>query len=148
MPQLFDASSLTNLIVEGGDSALDIVKSGYVLDLTPYEVGNAIWKMSILQKKIELKNAISLIGTVGKMIKRLNLISVRDIPLTEIMDAAGTNVTFYDASYIVAARLNNLTLITDDMKLATAARKHVKVGSSENLLKRQRTKSRTKPEAK
>ena len=48
----------------------------------------------------------------------------------EILSAARElNITAYDASYIVLAKKNGLTLVTEDKKLRTKAEKIVKVVS-------------------
>ncbi|WP_153801433.1 hypothetical protein [Hyperthermus butylicus] len=40
---LFDASALLN-IIRGSVDPLAVLEGGYLLDLTLYEVGNAVWK--------------------------------------------------------------------------------------------------------
>ena len=51
---LFDASSLVDLIRSSDEeSKAEVINRSTVLDLTYYEVGNAVWKQS------ELTNALS-----------------------------------------------------------------------------------------
>ena len=42
MKPLFDASALLYIIHEHGGKALDLAGDGYLLTITPYEIGNAV----------------------------------------------------------------------------------------------------------
>ena len=44
------------------------------------------------------------------------------------------NITFYDASFIHYAKINHLTLVTDDGLMNKIAKQFVPVSSSENIL--------------
>jgi len=43
-------------------------------------------------------------------------------------------ITFYDASYVTIAKVQNLTLVTEDANLAEAASKHTKAVPAEDVL--------------
>lgn len=134
MPQLFDASSLINLIVERGEETLNLLRNNYVLDLTFYEVGNALWRMHFLVKKISASDVEALMDVMVDLVGWINMVSISDLDLIKIMKlAADRGITFYDAAYVVAAKLKRLTLITDDVKLTKAASRLVKVKSSGEL---------------
>jgi len=51
---LFDASAIVNLC---GEKKLDQILAGCTIDLTTYEVGNAVWKQVYIHKKITLEEA-------------------------------------------------------------------------------------------
>ena len=56
------------------------------------------------------------------MLARMNVTSLNIDKGNEILDVAHKfKLTFYDSSYLVEAKLNNKTLVTDDNKLAKAA---------------------------
>lgn len=134
MPQLFDASSLTNLIVRKGGEALYLLKNNYVLDLTFYEVGNALWRMHVLIKKLSASDVEALMDVMADLVGWVNMVSVSDLDIVEVMKlAADKSITFYDAAYVAAAKLKKLALITDDSKLTKVASKLVKVKNSREL---------------
>jgi len=113
---LFDASALLNIIRSYGDLAIDFLKNNYIIQLAFYEIGNAIWKELFLIKSIDLEEALFLLGLVGKLFHYLILLEDSDSSvILEIAYKLG--ITFYDASYVVAAAEKGLALITDDNKL-------------------------------
>jgi len=113
---LFDASALLNIIRSYGDLAIDFLKNNYIIQLAFYEIGNAIWKELFLIKSIDLEEALFLLGLVGKLSHYLILLEDSDSSvILEIAYKLG--ITFYDASYVVAAAEKGLALITDDNKL-------------------------------
>jgi predicted nucleic acid-binding protein len=133
MKRLFDASSIVNLMVKRGSSALDLVKGGHILDLTLYEVGNALWKLQ-REKKLTAEEVRHLMGTVSRLTHWVEIVSASKLDLAEVMKrAVESEITFYDASYVVAAKLKGATLITDDAKLARAASPEVEVQNSRDL---------------
>ncbi|RLE75997.1 MAG: toxin VapC [Thermoprotei archaeon] len=116
MKYLFDASALLNIIRSYGDLAIDFLKNNYIIQLAFYEIGNAIWKELFLIKSIDLEEALFLLGLVGKLSHYLILLEDSDSSvILEIAYKLG--ITFYDASYVVAAAEKGLALITDDNKL-------------------------------
>jgi predicted nucleic acid-binding protein len=133
MERLFDASSLVNLMLKKGASALDLVKGGHLLDLTLYEVGNALWRLE-REKKLTVEEVRHLMEAVSRLTRWVEIISVSELNLAEVMErAVEGGSTFYDASYMVAARLKGATLITDDAKLARVASAEVEVQNSRDL---------------
>lgn len=116
MKRIFDASALLNIIRFLGSEALPHLKDNYILTLTLYEVGNALWKEATLLSKISIDEALSLMNVVERMCRFLNIVSPRNTSLAlKLAHELGT--TYYDASYIVAAYELNAELVTDDEKL-------------------------------
>lgn len=134
MPQLFDASSLINIVVEMGGQSLGLLRGNYVLDLTFYEVGNALWRIHSLEGKLSLSEVKMLMGVTAELMGWVDIVPVSELNLVEIVELAiKESATFYDVAYVTAAKLRKLTLVTDDAKLARVASKHVKVKSSGDL---------------
>jgi len=116
MRLVFDTSALLNMVRFLGSDAVDYLRGGYILTLTPYEVGNALWKEAALLGRISVEEALSLLDYVASVYKLLSITAPRDALLT-LKLAYELNVTYYDASYIVASHELNVGLVTDDEKL-------------------------------
>lgn len=122
MQALFDASALTNLIVHAGSKTVDAVRGGSVLDLTSYEVGNAVWRMHKISKRISREQMGALLSVGGRILARMGTIRCSSDELQGVAEiAAGKRLTFYDAAYLYVAGKERLPLVTDDLKLVQAA---------------------------
>ena len=129
MKFLFDANALLDLLKRGRD----VIKNQYVLDLTIYEIGNAIWKEVNLFKTISGDDAKELMESIGIILQNMNVIRIRG-DLKEILEIAiKENLTFYDASYLYYAKRMNLTLVTNDKKLFKAAKGKIYVVRSDEI---------------
>ncbi|MEM1732199.1 MAG: type II toxin-antitoxin system VapC family toxin [Desulfurococcaceae archaeon] len=127
---LYDASAILNLVKRG---ELRVFLGGHTLDLAIYEVANAVWKECYLLGKIKIETAYKVIELISGIFNVLNLHSVKGFE-KEVMDiAVKEGVTFYDASYMYIAMRNKLTLVTDDRKLMSAARKYVNVTTTNEI---------------
>ncbi len=126
MPSLFDASAITNLIIARGSKALAKTRGNFALDLTGYEIGNTIWRLCLLEKKIAPADASELLRSAVDLIALLRQIRLDDLDPARILDiAVSKRITFYDASYVAAAEAKRLTVVTDDEGLARVAREYV-----------------------
>jgi len=140
MSYIFDASALLNLIRKAGSNAIEIVKENYILDLTLYEIGNALWKEAILLKRISLEEALKTISFIENLRKILIAKSLSDEDLLPkvLKISLQQKITYYNAAYITIAQNQKLTLITDDSKLIKTAKKlGVKTKTSSILIKAQ-----------
>lgn len=130
MKYLFDSSAILNAIKQ---NKIEKLLEGYTLDLSRYELGNALWKEHLLLKKItkeQLKNLIKLIKDT------LNLIQTLEIECHEekiLETASKLNLTFYDASYAYIAKTKNLTLITQDKTLQNKTTPYIKAQELESI---------------
>ena len=133
---LFDASAIINLLVSKGGAGLDIARGNDILDLTVYEAGNALWKLSVLQHKISSAEADSLLGALLRVgLDRMNMVRVSGLDHAAISSLARTErVSYYDASYVRAAIERKCDLVTDDLRLSRMASKLVTVKGSTDLL--------------
>jgi len=133
--QLFDASALVNLLVSRGSAALDLMRGNDILDLTLYEVGNAVWKLCTLRGKISPAEADSLLGAlVRTAMDHMNLIRISRVDHMSISGLArAERLSYYDAAYLSAARERKRELVTDDVRLTTVASKFINVKRSSDL---------------
>lgn len=122
MRTLFDASAILNIVRSYGYEALDYMKGSYELTLTPYEVGNAVWKEATLLGRLTPNEALELINHLSKLQRFLDIITPTK-SLSTLALANELRITYYDASYIEAAGEQNAILVTDDLKLKEIIRK-------------------------
>jgi len=126
MRYLFDSSSIINLCAR---RRVDELLEGGTLSLAFYEVGNAIWRQVYLKKSLTREEGGKALATLVEVVRRMGEVSVEEGPA--VLDiAVEEGVTYYDASYICAAVKNGLTLVTDDDRLCSVARKYVETVTS------------------
>jgi len=129
MKYLFDASTLVPLLVDFGAKIISKATkcSLNITELTVYKVGNAMWKLATLLKHISLNDALEIMSILQQLIRKsmINTISLRNLNIKEVMElACNEKITFYDASYIVAAKSTNAVFVTEDRELMKIAKKH------------------------
>lgn len=130
---LLDASSLLNIIGRLGERALGCLRGCSILDLTVYEVGNGVWSLVYLHKEIDYEGGLKLMKAVVRLLAVLRVIDIGEKVLEAYDLTIKEGLTFYDASYLVAAQSMGLTLVTDDAKLVEKAEKYLNVLSSKDL---------------
>jgi predicted nucleic acid-binding protein len=132
MKFLFDASSVIEVIRSFDESkALGLLADNSILDLTKYEVGNALWKELVLTKTIAEGEFREFLDLLGRILLRTRVLVLAPENLPEVAEiAAKERMTFYDASYVTLAKIGALTLITEDEQLAKTASKHTKTATS------------------
>ena len=134
---LFDASSILTLVRELRGDAADKLLDGATISLAYYEVGNALWRECFLVKRISRREAENLLKEMYAIIEQMRVTSPEgEDEGKAILDAACKfNITFYDSAYLAEADRSKSTLVTDDKKLATAAKKAgVKTLTSKELI--------------
>ncbi|MCD6324624.1 MAG: type II toxin-antitoxin system VapC family toxin [Desulfurococcales archaeon] len=134
MRYLLDTSALIPLVIDFGEEVLQVAKKTelYLLDLTLYGAGNALWKMTTLLRTISLEDALELNSIVQKMVtkKFLKVVTYRELNLKETLEVAAlNNLTFYDAAYVTAAEHLNATLVTEDEPLREKAGKYIETAT-------------------
>ena len=97
---LFDASAIVNLLISQGGRIIDIVTGNWTLDLTVYEVGNAVWKLNTIKSKITSAEADNLLRNLLDIVAdRIRLISSSEIDhLSTIRIAREEKLSYYDAT--------------------------------------------------
>jgi len=118
---LFDASALYKLLTVYKDYTDKIYYNYiYILDLTFYEIGNAIWKDYYLLKRINDFTETS--ELIYEILKELNVIENLSLSFIEIIKIAiEKNLTYYDASYVYASKNFGLILVSEDKDLIKKA---------------------------
>ncbi|RLF19646.1 MAG: PIN domain nuclease [Thermoprotei archaeon] len=114
MKYLLDASAIYPLALKLGEKFLDHADRFVILDLTIYEVGNALWKEYRLGKIKNLDVVAQLFEMIFENVKMLRI----ELTFHEILNLAmKENLTFYDASYLHMARRYGMKLVTEDADL-------------------------------
>ena len=136
MKFLFDASSMVQVIKSSEEKkALRLLSENCVLDLTKYEVGNALWKEHMLHRTMgadEFRESLDLLRII---IPRTKVLSADAHALRDIAEIADRDLmTFYDASYVMISKAQDLTQVTEDARLAKAASKYAKTLSAKDVL--------------
>jgi predicted nucleic acid-binding protein len=129
MKHLFDASSIINLCARKN---VDTLLEGGTLDLAFYEAGNAIWKQVYLRRSLTRQEGRKALTALAEVLKTMRSVSVEHGPAV-LNIAIEAGLTYYDASYIHAAVKNGSTLVTDDGRLFSAAKRYVPTATSRNL---------------
>lgn len=135
MKRLYDASALVNLLLTRDSKSLLILCEEAVLDLTAYETGNVLWKLSCLQKKITKIEACELLDVCLDIISSMTVLSISGIEKDVKEASITTGASFYDSAYAVLAKKYDLELVTDDKKLQkiVASNYRIRVSSSDKL---------------
>jgi predicted nucleic acid-binding protein len=136
MKHLLDASALL-LLVKNADinTTISMLQDSMILDLTFYEIGNAIWKESNLTKFLTPKDAETLAATAQTVLTALNRITADTEDFRKILEISNAeNLIFYDSSYIHYAKQTGSQLVTENKELEPKARKHVDVKTVAALL--------------
>ncbi|MEM2786551.1 MAG: type II toxin-antitoxin system VapC family toxin [Candidatus Nitrosotenuis sp.] len=119
--KLYDASAFLNLLLNEGSNALSILSGQKVLDLTLYEIGNSIWRIQHLQKKITKEEACLLLDSCIQVISSMTVLDVDGLE-NQVKEIASDNEqSFYDSAYLAVAKKYGLELVTDDKKLLKVA---------------------------
>jgi predicted nucleic acid-binding protein len=125
MSHVIDASSLLTLIKQQAEHAHDTLKQGITVPLIYYEIGNALRTSAVHLKHITPEEAES---TLENLHKALALVTIT--PQDNIQDSNKIlqnsikyNLSYYDSAYITSAIKHNASLLTEDNKLAKAAKR-------------------------
>ncbi len=111
---LLDASAIYPLALKLREKLLEYADRFAVLDLTIYEVGNAIWKEV---RRGRIRNPTIVAKLFEEIFKSLTMLKL-ETHLREVLELAiAESLTFYDATYLFAARIHGLKLVTEDRDL-------------------------------
>lgn len=131
MKYLLDASALLPLVIRRGKRLIvEASKENLATtDLALYEACNSLWKLATLLKSISLEDALDVSATLKDLVVRgliqLTSFAKLDFP-SALKRAYEGRLTFFDASYIVAAKNTGAILVTEDEELLKAAFRVVK----------------------
>jgi predicted nucleic acid-binding protein len=114
---------------------IECLQDSIVLDLTYYEVGNAIWKESTLTKFLTPEDSKTLEKVAQTILMKTDRITIEAAVFQKILEIAkNEKLSFYDSSYIYFAKEKNLKLITEDKQLKAKAQKYIDVQTITTLL--------------
>jgi predicted nucleic acid-binding protein len=132
---LFDSSAILNL---AGTRAASELLEGHTTGLSEFEIGNALWRQATRGGKFSVQEAAK---AFDKIIGLLSLMSlVENPPPTQTLElAVSEGLTYYDASFLLAAIDSGLPLVTDDAALLKAASRHVTALATDSMLDGRRT---------
>lgn len=122
--RLFDASSIMLLTKRQPKKAPDILEGEYILDLTKYEVGNAVWKLNKLIDTTDASTAIEAIEQVHNLTALMEVTGIEGEEETRdtMKIAYETGLSFYDSAYLSTACARDLKLVTEDGSLVKRAK--------------------------
>ncbi len=123
---VFDTSSVVAVLLDDDTPPISVLYDGHVLDLTFYEAGNVLWKVHTLQGRTTAEGHAELVSLLADLRRELVVHDLEEIGFEAVMDVATeTELTFYDAGYIVCAERLGTTLVTEDSKLLAVAQERV-----------------------
>ena len=130
---LLDASALYPLLRRLGRALYRHLKALAVLDLTKYEVGNALW---VEVKRGLVVDWLPVAKAWAEVFRGLRELKVKDLVDVEEL-ATRLDVTFYDAAYIFTANRMGLVLVSEDEEMRDkASTADVDVASVDELVER------------
>ena len=139
MKFLLDASAIIPLIRKLKTSIVEYIDQFLILDLTLYEIGNALWKRYYLKstKSGETERKIEeVIVDFATILASINVNRIKPDDLKEILRIAGEHkLTFYDASYVYVAEKRKLQLITEDKEILKKYQKAINLEDALGKLK-------------
>ncbi|AUX09509.1 PilT protein domain protein [Halalkaliarchaeum desulfuricum] len=115
---VFDTSSLVAVLLDDDTPGLPVLFDGHVLDLTFYEAGNVLWKVHALQDRTSPEEHAEFVSLIPDLRREMVVHDLDEIGFEAVMDVATrTELTFYDAAYVVCAEDLETTLVTEDREL-------------------------------
>ncbi|MGC9165879.1 MAG: type II toxin-antitoxin system VapC family toxin [Thermoprotei archaeon] len=105
------------------EKSLKILKGNYILTLTIYEIGNALWRETKLLKRLTVNNTVEILKAVIALTKFMQIIEPEN-PIEVLVTSNMMEATFYDTAYVITALQENLILVTDDEKLIAKIEKY------------------------
>lgn len=114
MKYIFDSSAIYIAIKQ---NKIENLADNYTHELARYELGNIIWKDYFLQAKISEQTAKDLTKIVNQTLNIMTMLETAGKEEEILQTAIQTKTTFYDASYVYLAKIKDLQLVTEDLRL-------------------------------
>ncbi len=130
MKYLFDSSAIFRAAKE---NKIDCLSGNYTLELARYELGNIVWKDSILQARFSEQESKLMIKAIKHT---LNIMEVLEIASSEeeiLETAIKPKITFFDATYVYFANAKGLQLITEDLRLIKKSSSRINVSTLDDV---------------
>ncbi|RLI01107.1 hypothetical protein DRO31_07270 [Candidatus Bathyarchaeota archaeon] len=125
MNQVIDASTLLTLVKKQPKQAATILKETTTIPLIIYEIGNALKTMTTHLKQITPEEAEATLRNIHKALELVKITNLENSKTSTMIlrNSIKYNITYYDSAYLTAAITQEATLVTEDKKLAKAAKK-------------------------
>jgi len=122
---VMDASSLLLLIKRRGVEASDTLRDAATVPLAVYEVGNALRTSVQVHHEMAPDTAETTLCNIHTCLTYMKIVDQSSLQaMTETLRTSLKHgLTYYDAAYLAVASSLGTPLITDDRRLAEAARK-------------------------
>ncbi len=131
---LFDSSSIIQALKLRRP---EILYRNHTQHLAIYEALNALWKETLLTRSLTPQEARILAEILSEILENMGIHTIHPYEAEVLAEAVELGLTAYDASYVVIARRNGFTLVTEDRRLRDKAGDGVEVTSVEELLRHQ-----------
>lgn len=123
--RLFDASAIIIVAKNHPDKAQPVLEGEHLLDLTSYEVGNALWKINELVDETSKSTALEAVNQASPLLAQMEALKVDGEELGSVVEVAfESGMSFYDSSCLQVAGSIGLTLVTEDANLLRSASRY------------------------
>jgi predicted nucleic acid-binding protein len=123
--RLFDASAIIMVAKNHPVKAQPVLEGEHLLDLTSYEVGNALRKINELVDETSKSTALEAVNQASPLLAQMEALKVDGEELGSVMEVAfESGMSFYDSSCLQVAGSIGLTLVTEDANLLRSASRY------------------------
>ncbi len=119
MSYVFDSSSIFEALIR---KRIRLLSGNLTISLARYELGNVIWKRSMLSKDLKPGTQAKLLALARDGLKLMKVIDIEGQEEGVLNVAEELNIAFYDASYVYAAEAQRVPLVTEDKTLRERAK--------------------------
>jgi len=126
---VFDSSAIFKMISLGKSSHLS---AQHTSSLAFFELGNIVWKNSVLTNIYSQKEAIELLGVCEIVLEKMRISYVEFKDIYHIAEKC--HISFYDASYVCLAKELKCPFVTLDHKLALKIKPVVDILAIEQIV--------------
>jgi predicted nucleic acid-binding protein len=130
MKYLFDSSAIFKTVEK---NQIEVLSGNLTLDLARYELGNIVWKDSVLQARISVSDAKKLVKVFGRTLSVMDVLGIAGCEEEILETAIGFKITFYDAAYVYFAKTRGVRLVTEDLRLIKKISQTVNVSTLEDI---------------
>lgn len=128
MSYVFDTSSLMAALLDEERPDIDVLFDRHTVELTFYEAGNVLWKVTHLQERMDADETQRLVDILEDLRLELVVHELSDLEIGAVLETGSEcDLTFYDAANLRCAETLDATFVTEDSELRAAAGGRVEV---------------------
>jgi len=128
MSYVFDTSSLMAALLDERSPDIDVLFDEHTVELTFYEAGNVLWKVTHLQERMDADETQRLVDILEDLRLELVVHELSDLGMGAVLETGSEcDITFYDAAHLRCAETLDATFVTEDSELRDAAGGRVEV---------------------